>query len=521
MKGKTLSAIITVLLALSIFAVLPVRGSPTATMYFDPGTFTGKDIDDTFDTSVMIKDFTDLYTWQVEVTWNPAVLDLISYVAPTTLTDDVFDILAPGVFTSFIPGTINHAAGIFTYSAYSLSGESGVTGTPGTGYKMMTLHFKVRGYGSSAIHFNQPYPAYSPPNDHTYWLQSVGSEQPCEYIDGTVETVPAPAPYGPTAKFTWTPTVPIIGTEVTFDASTSKSGFDGSHTCPITEYRWDFDGDLVWDKSVSTATTTWTFAIAGDYSVTLEVYAPGATPETDRLTKTVKVIPPPMGAAVDLTAPSQAPWDGEGPNVECDAFAPQQEVLLRAKVTYNLDPVEGKLVAFEVHDSRDNIIITRTATTNADGIAEVTFRIPSMPNFGDWLAIVTVDVAETTVADTMPFKVGWIIEILSVEPEATTYHKGAQMYFTLTFKNIALSTKTTTLTVVVYDDVGVPIGLLVVPDWSVEGGFEGPYMTTGILVPSWAFIGTGKVYANAYTVLPSLGGVPYCPEASAEFLLEH
>jgi len=516
MKGKTLSAITIALLALSMFAILPAR-AVTATMYIEPAhNDGGLDIDDTFTVTVMAKNFLDLFAWGVEITYDPAVVHCTAFRFGPTLAGDVFDVLAPTTMTLPMSGAIDNVAGKVSLTSVSLVGATGVDGVADVGYKLVEYDFKIVGYTSSPspIHLNDPAVT-------TQLLDSDSKVIAATYVDADVETVAAPSPYGPTAAFTWTPTVPTNGTEVTFNAGASKAGFDGSHMCPITEYRWDFDGDGVFEHNVTTAITTHTFDTAGEYHVTLEVYAPGATPDTADITKTVKVIPPAMGAAVDLTAPTQAPFDGTGPDVECDAFAPQQLVVLRAKVTYNLDPVQGKLVAFEVHDGDDYIIIARTNTTNADGIAEVSFRIPSMPNFGDWLAIVTVDVAETTVADTMPFKVGWIIELLSVEPDASTYHKGELMYFTLTFKNIALTTKNTTLTVVVYDDVGVPIGLLVVPDFSVEAGFDGPYLTAGITVPPWTFIGTGKVYANAYTKLPSLGGVPYCPEVFAEFVLEH
>jgi PKD repeat protein len=62
---------------------------------------------------------------------------------------------------------------------------------------------------------------------------------------------------------------------------------------PITEYRWDF-GD-------SNRTTTSTpvifhrFSGSGIYYVTLTVYAPGATPETNSTTRRVTVIAIPVG----------------------------------------------------------------------------------------------------------------------------------------------------------------------------------------------------------------------------------
>jgi len=514
MKGKTISAITIVLLALSILAVLPVLAQ-TAEMYIDPAYTGGLDLGETFTVTVMAKNFVDLFTWGVEITFDPSVLQCSALYFSGGLPGDVFDVLAPGVMTIPMSGGIDNINGKVTLTAVTLVGATGVTGELDVGYKLIAYDFMVVGYTGSVslIHLNEP-------DVNCQLLDPAQEIILCIYTDAEVETVSAPAPFGPTAAFTWLPTVPIEGTEVTFDASASTPGFDGTVMCPITQYRWDFAGDAV---NTGTPITAYTFGTAGDYAVTLEVYAPGAVPETDSIMKTVKVIPPPMGAVVDLTAPGQAPYDGEGPDVECDAFAPQQEILLCAKVTYNLDPVEGKLVAFEVHDGEDNIILVRTETTGADGIACITFRIPSMPAFGDWIAIVTVDVAETIAADTMPFKVGWIVEILSVEPEATSYHKCEDMYFILTIKNIALSTQITTLTVVVYDALGVPIGQITVPDWSISAGFEGPYMTTvGIHAATWAFISppAATVYANAYTALPSAGGVPFCPEASAEFMLE-
>jgi len=518
MKGKTktkMSTILAVLLmTLGMFAVLPAYSQVTPTMYIDPAYVNGGlKPGNTFEVTLMIKNFEDMYLWQAGLSFSPSVLECTSVDGGTALTDDVFDVLAPTLGTLFIPGAIDNVAGNVGYSSQGLMGVvPGVTDTSGTGFKLLVFHFKVIGYTQSS----------SPIDIKTYFvLDSEGAKTIPDAIGGAVETVVAPAPYGPTAAFSWLPIIPIEGTEVTFDASASLGGFDGTSMCPITEYSWDFDGDLVWDVVTGSKVTPYTFPTAGDYGVTLEVYAPGATPDTDSITKTVKVIPPPMGAAIDLTAPDQAPHDGEGPDVECDAFAPQQLVRLCAKVTYNLDPVEGKLVGFEVTDADGNCVTYRTATTNAYGIALVNFRIPSMPVFGTWMATAIVDVAETTVADTMTFEVGWMIEIISVAPTYSAYNKCNDMYFELTIKNIALSTKIATLTVVVYDECGVPIGQVVIPDWAVEAGFNGAYATiTAIHVPTWAFIGTATVYANAYTALPSTGGVPYCPEADAGFLIE-
>jgi len=224
-----------------------------------------------------------------------------------------------------------------------------------------------------------------------------------------------------------------------------------------------------------------------------------------------------MGAAIDLYC-QKAPFDGKGPNVKSDAFAPQELVILYAKVTYNDDPVANKLVGFQVNASDGTLVFTRVAETDESGIAMAEFRIPSDPVFGEWLAYAIVDVAQTTVADTMPFDVGWIIEILSVTPVESTYSKGETASFTLSIKNLGKTTKTPTITVVVYDECAVPIAVALVPEWSIEGEATVDF-TCDLEIPMWAFVGTATVYANAFTDLPSNDGVPYCPEASASFII--
>jgi PKD repeat protein len=520
MKGKMkISAILTVvLLTLATFAVFPAFSVPVPTMYIDPAYKNGGlEPGDNFDLTLMIKDFTDMSLWQAGITFNPAVLEVITFDIGPTLVGDVFDVLTANP-TLAIPGAINNPLGKVGFSSQGLQGlVMGVTGVPDQGYKCIVFHFHVKGYTDGNPATLDCMVAIT----NSFVLDHTGAKTFPGIVPGQVETETPPAPYGPEAKFTWLPVIPQNGTDVTFDATSSKDGFDGAAMCPITEWRWNFGDGIDWFNGSDKEVWVHQFADPGMYTVYLEVYALGASPETDSVTHDVTVIPPPMGANIDLTAPTQAPYDGEGPNVACDAFAPQQLVILQAKVTYNLEPVEGKLVGFEVTDANGDCVTYRTGVTDSTGVATVEFRIPSMPAFGDWLATAIVDVAGTTVADTMPFKVGWIITLLSVEPELGVYYKGDDMFFTVEVVNIAMSSREATLTAVVYDACGVPIGQMVVPGWSIEGGATVEFYDFGIPVPSWAFVSppTAKVYANAFTELPSNDGVPYCPEVSGEFLI--
>jgi hypothetical protein len=100
-------------------------------------------------------------------------------------------------------------------------------------------------------------------------------------------------PYGPTAEFTVTPETANVGESVKFDASSSQSGWNGTHERPVIEYHWDFgDGN---ETTTSTPTIYHSFTSFGNYYVTLTVYAPGATPETATATHKVTVVSVPVG----------------------------------------------------------------------------------------------------------------------------------------------------------------------------------------------------------------------------------
>lgn len=98
---------------------------------------------------------------------------------------------------------------------------------------------------------------------------------------------------GPKASFTVAPETANVGQAITFDASASTSGWNGTHEMPISGYRWDFaDGN---QTTTSTPVVYHKFNSPGVYYVTLTVYAPGATPETDTASHKVTIISVPVG----------------------------------------------------------------------------------------------------------------------------------------------------------------------------------------------------------------------------------
>ncbi|RLI39191.1 hypothetical protein DRO69_14560, partial [Candidatus Bathyarchaeota archaeon] len=99
--------------------------------------------------------------------------------------------------------------------------------------------------------------------------------------------------YPPVANFIWSPSLPKVDEPLIFDASTSLLGWNGTHTMPITEYRWNFgDGNTT---TTSTPIVHHSYKTAGNYYVTLTTHAPGATPETNSTTHKVTVFSIPVG----------------------------------------------------------------------------------------------------------------------------------------------------------------------------------------------------------------------------------
>jgi PKD repeat protein len=538
MNKKLNSLIMLTLMLASVFAfaVPKAFAVPTTKMSLTASKTSGLAIDEVFYVTVLFRDFTGLWTWQLGLTWDKNVLEANLAEAPpydgygvlcgkAFWAQSIFAVLAPARSTLLQSGTVDNTTGlIFPPYAEALKAPgTGVDGVVSTDYNVAKIAFKVIGYSTGTeIGFIQTDPIMGVISG---WAQypDVGTMLLADtYENVTVSTVAAPAPYGPIARFSYFPMFPEEGSIVNFDASASTGGYDGISMKPITEWRWDWNNDAVYEETLYTAFATHVFATAADYPVTLQVYAPGATPDTDKVTHTITVLPPAMGAQIDLFC-QRAPYDGKGPNVEADAFAPQELVILYAKVTYNADPVANKLVAFQVNMSNGEALVYRVAMTNGSGIAETEFRIPSNPPglpVSDWMSWATVDVAETTVADTMPFKVGWLIYILSVTPDAASYVKGTTAHFDLEIRNIAKTTKSPLITVVIYDALGVPIGMLEVPTWDIPAESTKP-LGIDLDIPMSAFVSppSAAVYVNAFTDLPQNNGVPYCPEASAAFLI--
>jgi len=232
-----------------------------------------------------------------------------------------------------------------------------------------------------------------------------------------------------------------------------------------------------------------------------------------------------LGRAIDVYTQYPYPYGGQGPHKPSDAFGPQNEVILCATVTYNLDPVQTKLVTFEITHLGPTVEwnIIRQDATDENGVACVSIRIPwpcENPEgevFGDWDVIATVDIADECVNDTLTFEVGYLIDIISVEPEYDEYLKDEHLKFTVTYDSISEQTRVAYFTIVVYDELGVAIGYVKLGPMNVTYGDGQTVVLECITIPKWAYIGLATVYANCLCDLPSHGGCAYCAEEMANF----
>jgi len=238
-------------------------------------------------------------------------------------------------------------------------------------------------------------------------------------------------------------------------------------------------------------------------------------------------------AMIDLYTQKE-PYSGKGPDQPSDAFAPQEKVILYANVTRNGEPVQSKIVAFEIHGPTnpiENFTLIRTAMTNASGVATISFRMPwpcENPEtiiFGVWTALAVVEIVEEKVEDTLTFKVGWIVEIVSIWTInenlqfQTRFARGTCVGVEMILRNIAMTPKKATFTLVVYDIESQPIADTMLEDVEVEPGETSIHILCELEIPKWALYGYAMVYANAYTAPPHLGGISYCPEVSTGFLI--
>jgi PKD repeat protein len=201
----------------------------------------------------------------------------------------------PGTYNIFVTGRISPAVrvygrGAFTLNSYPCPPQAAFTYSPLQVYQNMTVTFdasssSAEGYNDTIIRYawkiNDPYnPRYvittNPLITHTFLYPGIFTvELNVTDKEGLWSTTSKPITvqpeFGPTANFTWTPPIPMVNQTITFDASTSKSGWSATtgQFSPIILYSWNFgDGSIA---NTNRTTITHKYTQPANYTVTLTV----------------------------------------------------------------------------------------------------------------------------------------------------------------------------------------------------------------------------------------------------------
>jgi hypothetical protein len=223
-----------------------------------------------------------------------------------------------------------------------------------------------------------------------------------------------------------------------------------------------------------------------------------------------------LGWQVDVYTQKE-PINGFGFGMPSDAFAPDENVVLFAYVTYNSAPVQNVLVSYQVYgppNNVQNVSFNFVAKTNDAGLAQVNFTIPwhdvnsEAVIFGEWTVVAW---AENTY-DFVCFKVGWIVKVESLRVVDVDPPQGGLLGVEVSLENIAMTVKNASLALVLFDSSRQIVGGLVC-NLSLDSGCSNFSFT--LQVPLWAVPGWGLV--NAAVLTP--WGESYSPSVSSSFYI--
>jgi hypothetical protein len=489
----------------------------------------------------------NIWGWSLNVAWNPAVLEM---VPSTSLNPNPAEgtylsgyPAQTGATTLFLPGNINNVAG--TIEGGTSDAYSSITSSTAPAGVLMTLNFKVIGYGSSAITITDGLPSgalfslgsgstlfpgttqYNANpitcslNNFQYTWNAPPPTQPTAAI--TVDN----SPFGPTSDNTFT------GYGITLDSATSTPGVDEeppNTVCPITGYSWSVtlvDGQTVTATTPTLALTDAQIGeVAGVITATLYVTAPvpagaslslGYDPTSATTTLLIQVETPYPGGVLDIWTQN----GGNGPNVDASSFGPQQIVDLYAYVSYNGAPVVDKTVTFAISgpDVPGGTVYV-TAQSDQSGLAIAQYRLPwqdSDPTnyFGEMTVSGSVDVAQVILTDTCNFYYGYQLDLNSVViTNGGTYNRygmtgpdsNNMVDATVSVTNTMWFSQQFWISAVIYDNNNVAVAQCLVEETApaataTPNTWANSYTqgySISLTIPTWAYVGTATLYVNIF-----------------------
>ena len=243
------------------------------------------------------------------------------------------------------------------------------------------------------------------------------------------------------------------------------------------------------------------------------------------------------GGTVPTYPAFPAPYGGQGPNAPMDIVFPQSQVFLDAYVTYNYWPVQSKDVGFEIEGPfmklangtlvpapAYQVWAKLTATSDVNGVASLTYRMPWPcldPDSitGVWKITATVTIGDTIVNDTMNFYYQRLVYITSVSTDSYSYVHGQCMKITVNYQTHSQEMYPALFAIVASDNMSVPFGFTTYG--TMVGGtvfctWINSTFTVTICIPKWAYAGNGSIQVSVYDKDPTIGGEALAPEYTPE-----
>jgi hypothetical protein len=168
-----------------------------------------------------------------------------------------------------------------------------------------------------------------------------------------------------------------------------------------------------------------------------------------------------------------------------------------------------------------NVTFARSVFTNETGVAAISFNVSyiSEISFGEWTVVGNTEMGLT---DTLKFKFGWIVEIVSLKTmsenytEQEVFMREANIGIEVGVRNIAMTERTATITVAIFDSLNINVNAAELNDFVVPPNETLTHTYFFLYIPKSAHVGPAIVYAGAYNAPPEIDGVPYSPEVSKQ-----
>jgi len=226
----------------------------------------------------------------------------------------------------------------------------------------------------------------------------------------------------------------------------------------------------------------------------------------------------PIGNGTYLAFP--APYGGQGPDEPMDLVEEQSQVYFNANVTYNLYPVQNKLVGFQINYPDGTLYANLFALSDENGVATITFRMPwpsQNPEslFGVWHVYVSVQLADIFINDTLAFHYDYKVRIWKVTTDKPQYIHGDTVNVAVKYGSHAQQYYPILMKIAIMDELGVVIGHFEIA--TQVGGtvfcqYKDATLTGNIFIPKWAYAGIATVHVNIFDKEPINGGAPWTPE---------